>query len=141
MTSLVNPFNTLLMLGCSLPLQIQNFSKFGQCLSHQAKCYFQLHWLPCFASSAQTGNHPVWEDSVRSPKSTHTQVQDLQGSKAMFQLITTHCLRSEQAVTASPTHIYIYCFVYVYMCMHVYACKYMRGGPKRYFTNPTLLTM
>lgn len=128
MTSLVNPFNTLLTLGCSLSLQIQNFSKFGQGLSHQAKCYFQLPWLPCFASSAQTGNHPVWEDSVRSPKSTYTQVQDLQGSKGMFQLITTCCLRSDQEVTVSAGDEHY--FIYVYMCMCVHVCKSRRRGSK-----------
>lgn len=68
----------------SPPPPIQNFSRFGQCQNHQAKCYSRLQQFPCFEGSVQTGNHPVWEDSARSQKSTHSQVQDLHDGSVHF---------------------------------------------------------
>lgn len=119
--------------------QIQNVSRFGQCPSPQTKCYFQPRELPCFASSAQTGNHPVWEDSLRSQRAHTLRCKTL---TAPSHVPVSHQASLENKQSLFPqrmdTILYIYMYTYVYVCAYMYACvyKYRESGSKRYFTNP-----
>lgn len=70
--------------------------------------------------AAQTGNHSVWEDSVRS-QDAHTQVQDLQGSKGcstssphtLKRWTSSHCFSQELTL-----FIHTHAHKIPYICMH-----------------------
>lgn len=116
-----------------LPL-IQNFSRFSQCQNHQAKCYSRLQQFPCFEGSAQTGNHPVSEDSARSQKSTHTQVQDLRDGSRCFSQAQAASEVNEQLFPQRRTTMQYMCVcvhIHAHTQMHRYITQYMYVGVKK----------
>ena len=96
--------------------------------------------------AAQTGNHPVWEDSVRSQKSTHSGTK-LSRQQGMLRLISRHHWGGDKQALVPQgtntvlhtcthtlhTHTHTHITIHVCTCMYVpythtylyYICKHM----------------
>lgn len=101
--------------------------------------------------AAQTGNHSVWEDSVRS-QDAHTQVQDLQGSKGcstssphtLKRWTSSHCFSQELTLfihtrTQNTIHLYAWkcmgAYTYMYVCGNTWELD-LKGILKSHSSSP-----
>ena len=139
--------STLLMVVCSPPVNSRTFPGSVNAQAVRPRAIFS-----CSSSlvlrAAQTGNHPVWEDSVRSQKSTHSGTK-FSRQQGMLRLISMHHWRGDKQAlvlqgintvlhthTHTPTihtHTHTHTPIHVCICTYVsyththlyYICKYM----------------